>query len=256
MANSPCVADEPRAYRAIFFDLDGTLLPMDLDEFLNAYFARLIGFAAAHGCDPQLFKKALMTGTHAMIQQDGVRNEQAFWQTFATVYGLDDQACAQAQEVFAEFYQTDFCRVGDTVTPNPATRKALDLLSQKGYPLVLATMPLFPRMAVEERLRWAGAQGVPFVYLTTYENSTSAKPKLAYYQEILDALGLQASEVLMVGNNTQEDLVAMELGLDAFLITDWLLDPIAYDKTQVKHGSMEDFLAWVGTLPACAGQIQ
>ena len=48
----------------------------------------------------------------------------------------------------------------------------------------------------------------------------------------------------------------MELGLDAFLITDWLLDPIAYDKTQVKHGSMEDFLAWVGTLPACAGQIQ
>ena len=49
MANSPCVADEPRAYRAIFFDLDGTLLPMDLDEFLNAYFARLIGFAADDG---------------------------------------------------------------------------------------------------------------------------------------------------------------------------------------------------------------
>ena len=27
------------AYRALFFDLDGTLLPMEIDEFMRTYFA-------------------------------------------------------------------------------------------------------------------------------------------------------------------------------------------------------------------------
>ena len=247
------MTDAPRTYRAIFFDLDGTLLPMDLDEFLHAYFKGLIGFAAAHGYEPQMFQKALMTGTNAMIEMDGVPNHQAFWETFANVYGLDESQLAQAEAVFAHFYQTDFCRVGDAVTPNPATRQALDVLAAKGYPLVLATMPLFPRIAVEERLRWAGVDGVPFVHLTTYENATSAKPKLAYYQEILDMLGLRGSDVLMVGNNTLEDLSAMELGLDAYLVTDWILNPNDFDVETVRHGSMEDFAAWVAELPPYAG---
>ena len=40
-----------RTYRAIFFDLDGTLLPMELDEFLGAYFEAIANFVAAHGLD-------------------------------------------------------------------------------------------------------------------------------------------------------------------------------------------------------------
>ncbi len=33
-----------RAYKAIFFDLDGTLLPVDMDAFLKAYFEALGAF--------------------------------------------------------------------------------------------------------------------------------------------------------------------------------------------------------------------
>ena len=39
----------PASYRAVFFDLDGTLLPMDLDEFMNAYFKAIGSFVARKG---------------------------------------------------------------------------------------------------------------------------------------------------------------------------------------------------------------
>ena len=38
-----------RAYKAVFFDLDGTLLPVDMDAFLQAYFKALGKYAAGHG---------------------------------------------------------------------------------------------------------------------------------------------------------------------------------------------------------------
>ena len=244
-----------RTYRAILFDLDGTLLPMDLDEFLHAYYKRLIMYAAAHGYDPELFRKALDAGVYAMIKMNGIPNEQAFWGTFGQTYGLDEAECERAKDLFLAFYRTEFCRIGDDVTPNPAAREVLEVLAAKGYPLVLATMPLFPRVAVEERLRWAGVDGSPFKYLTTYENSTSAKPHLEYYREVLAAIGVEPGDALMVGNNTQEDLVSMELGCESFLVTDWLIDPIGYDQRQVRHGSMADFLGWARALPPYAGDI-
>ena len=53
----------------------------------------------------------------------------------------------------------------------------------------------------------------------------------------------------MVGNNTREDLAAMQLGLDGYLVTDWLLNPDDFDIETVKHGSMTDFLQFVQDLP-------
>ena len=41
-----------KPYRAIFFDLDGTLLPMDQDAFVKRYFGILSKYFAAVGFDP------------------------------------------------------------------------------------------------------------------------------------------------------------------------------------------------------------
>ena len=246
---------EQRAYRAVFFDLDGTLLPMDLDEFLAGYFKRIVGYAAAHGYNAERFYQAFMNGTKAMMAQDGVVNRDAFWATFAKEYGLRNEELIQAEELFGQFYVTLFNEIGQDVQPSQPMVRAVEALVAKGYPLVLATMPLFPRVAVEQRLRWAGLDASMFAHLTTYENSTSVKPKLDYYREVLAAVGAQSEEVLMVGNNTQEDLSSMALGVDAFLVTDWLLDPISYDTSQVKHGSGEEFAAWVEQLPTCVDPL-
>lgn len=238
-----------RPYRVVCFDLDGTLLPMDLDEFMGSYFKSIARFAAERGLNAEKFMDALKRGTHAMAaHDDGATNEEAFWGAFAQVYG---EGAENVRKLVGDFYEHDFARIGDGFAGNPAVSRIVANLASKGYPLVLTTMPMFPRRAVEHRLSWAGVEADAFSRITSYENSTSVKPRQTYYAENLAAMGVRGSDVLMVGNNTQEDLAFLDLGVDAYLVTDWLLDPIGFDLDAVKHGSMEQFEEWVDALPSC-----
>lgn len=245
---------EHTPYRAVFFDLDGTLLPMDLGEFMQNYFEGLAAYVAANGLDPEAFITGLKSGIKAMASHDDGRlNSEAYWEAFFSV--VDEQS-ADWTPLINGFYEHEFGRIGEGVVPEPAAARVIDTLTEKGYPLVLATMPMFPKRAVEWRLAWAGVDPKRFSRMTHYENSTSVKPKLAYYAENLRACGLDGADVLMVGNNTKEDLAALELGMDAYLVTDHLLDPAKIDLSTVKHGSMAEFLAWAEGLPVCENPAQ
>lgn len=236
-------------YKTIFFDLDGTLLPIDMDTFLAAYFKRLGVFVAKRGYDADVILDAVNQGVKSMVSPDERLNEVCFWETFERLTGYDRKTF---EPLLMEFYQTDFDEIGEVVTPNPAARKIVETLKQKGYQLFLTTMPLFPPVAVEARLRWAGIDD-PSVFerITTYDNSHAAKPHHAYFQENIDLATGEPNEILMVGNNTREDLACCDLGTDAYLVTDWLLDPINYDYRTMKHGSLDDLLAFVESLPEC-----
>lgn len=236
-------------YRAIFFDLDGTLLPMDLDEFMHRYLDSLGAFVASHGLDTKSFSQGLLAGIKAMAEDESERsNSEVFWDTFYRLVPEDPKTWTP---LFEDFYENRFGLIGKEVVANPCAAKAIEVLKDKGYPLVLATMPMFPLRAVEWRLEWAGINPKVFERITNFENSTSVKPKLGYYQETLLAGELKPEEVLMVGNNTKEDLACMELGIDAYLITDHLINPNNFDLETVKHGGFEDFLEWVKSLPPC-----
>ena len=242
--------ETPRAYRAVCFDLDGTLLPMDIDEFMNAYFSRLTRFVVERGLDGETFAAGLKAGTRAMAVHDDDRtNAQAFWDEFLTHVDPD---AADWEELLSAFYEGDFARIGDGFAGNPAAGRVLATLREKGYPLVLTTMPMFPRRAVEHRLEWAGADPSAFERITSYENSKSVKPRQTYYAENLAAMGVAGADVLMVGNNTVEDLSFLDLGVDAYLVTDCLLDPVDYDLDTVRHGSLAEFEQWAAALPPCA----
>lgn len=246
--------EAPRTYRAVFFDLDGTLLSMELDEFLGTYYRRLAGFVGAHGYDVEAFVPALNAGIKAMMAiDDGRANADKFWEAFFARFDAPEE---DMRPLVERFYREEFGRIGEGVVPNEHMVAAVNALAEKGYPLVLATMPLFPRVAVEWRLRWAGVDPAAFSRITTFENSTSTKPKLAYFAENLAACGLRGEDVLMVGNNTVEDLAIRGLGADAFLVTDHLLDPAHLDLATVRHGSTAGFAAWVKALPACADPAQ
>lgn len=251
MPTMPQRGSQARAYKAVFFDLDGTLLPVDMDGFLKAYFEALGAFAAQHGHDPKRFVDALNKGVFAMIKEEGGRNDERFWRTFCALLDIGDDEKLAYEELMDEFYTTVFDELGALITPTPESAKVISLLKEKGYRLYLTTMPLFPRIAVEKRVQWAGCNPDDFERITTYDNSTSTKPHLDYYRENIDAIGLKPEEILMVGNNTREDLAAMQLGLDGYLVTDWLLNPDDFDIETVKHGSMADFLKFVEALPAC-----
>ena len=236
-------------YRAVFFDLDGTLLPMDVNAFMKTYFHALGAYVARFGVVPDAFMAGMKTGIMNMVQHDdGTPNDQAFWAGFFA--HVDETACDWPVEI-ARFYEDEFGAIGADVQPNPAAARAINALAAKGYPLVLATMPMFPRRAVEWRLTWAGVDPNAFSRITTFENSTSVKPKPAYYAENLAAAGLAGADVLMVGNNTKEDLAACALGAAGYLVTDFLLNPADLDVETVPHGTLEDFADWAEQLPVC-----
>ena len=239
---------EQLRYKAIFFDLDGTLLPMDMDEFLAKYFKLLGEYAVSVGLDARRFNDALTGGVRSMALDTTDRmNDEVFWTTFHELYGEDDPG---VDARINEFYGTVFPHIGDGFDPNPAAARAVATLKRKGYPLFLTTMPMFPRLAVDWRCQWAGVNPEDFERITTYDNSFACKPDLRYYRQNLQIAGCAGNEVLMVGNNTHEDLAAMELGCDAYLVTDWLLDPVHFPIDAVKHGSLADFADWAETLPA------
>lgn len=243
-----------KSYRAICFDLDGTLLPMDLELFMNGYFRSLARFAATKGLEVEQFLKGLKAGTKAMaVSGEDVVNADAFWNT---MLGYLEDPERDWVSVFEEFYLSDFKHVGDGVVANPAAARAVRTLKEKGYTLALTTMPMFPALAVAERLRWAGVDADVFDRITTYENSRSVKPRQTYYAENLAALGIRGEDVLMVGNNTVEDLAFLDLGADGYVVTDHLIDPLNYDFSTIKHGTMEEFVAWVETLPVCENPAQ
>ena len=230
---------EQRRYKVIFFDLDGTLLPMDIDEFLASYFKLLNEYAVGIGLDAQRFSRALNEGVRSMATDATDRlNEEVFWTSFHEVYGENDAAIDAR---IGEFYDTVFPHIGDGFEPNPAAARAVEALRAKGYRLFLTTMPLFPPAGVLWRCRWAGVDPDAFERITTYDNSFACKPDLRYYRQNLAIAGCAPEEVLMVGNNTHEDLTAMKLGFDAYLVTDWLIDPVGFPIESVKHGSLADF---------------
>lgn len=245
------MSTNPQApYKTIFFDLDGTLLPIDMEAFLREYFARLGVFAGEHGYDSELILNAVNKGVSSMIKPEGTMNDVRFWETFEQLSGVSRE---EMEPLLLEFYRTSFDEIGASVTPDPHAAEVVKVLKDKGYQLFLTTMPLFPRVAVEARLRWAGIDDASvFDRITTYDNSHATKPFVQYYEENIMLANGAGDEILMVGNNTQEDLACCKLGADAFLVTDWLLDPINFDYRDMKHGSLAELLAFVKTLPECA----
>ncbi len=232
----------------ILFDLDGTLLPLDMDSFMAAYFRELSLKCASVGYDPRLLVKAVLVGVEAMQNNDGrLSNEVRFFDAASALLG---DGVRDHKPLFREFYLNEFHRVKDAATqPTPLAFQCVAALKAKGYQLVLATNALFPREGTYARIRWAGLDPEDFSLITTYEDFTYAKPNLGYYREILDRIGRDPQDCLMVGNDVTEDMCARELGMEVFLITDCLINKDNVDISQFTHGTLADFYHYALALP-------
>ena len=225
----------------ILFDLDGTLLPMDQEKFVNGYFKMLAAKLAPYGYEPQQLINAILAGIKAMIKNDGSQlNEDAFWKRFVDIYG--DKVLAD-KPVFEDFYKNEFQDARSFCGFNPKAAETVRLLKDKGYRVVLATNPLFPSIATESRIRWARLEPSEFDLYTTYENTSYCKPNLDYYRDILKRINCRPEECLMVGNDVGEDMVVEALGMQAFLLTDCLINTQKKDITAYPHGSFEQLLS-------------
>lgn len=226
--------------------MDGTLLPMNTEMFVETYLGALAEKMSALGLDAKKLIDALWKGTEAMVKNDGSkRNEERFWETFTQLLGDD---ILQHQADFEDFYSHEFEKARAVTSQNPKVPQIIEWLKAQGIRLVVATNPVFPEVAQKKRIVWAGLEPADFELITTYENSHYCKPNPAYYQEILDKLALRPEEVLMVGNDTTEDTAAMQLGISVFLVTDCLLNPAQIDIAKYPHGDFAAFKAFAEAL--------
>lgn len=221
----------------VLFDLDGTLLPMDQEIFIKKYFGLLAQKLAPHGYDPEKLIQAVWAGTKAMVMNDGkVTNKEAFWITCDRTLGCE---ASKDAEVHMDFYRNEFNQVQEVCGFEPMASQIVHSLKDRGYRVALATNPLFPAIATQNRIRWAGLTPEDFEYITTYENSHFCKPNLDYYREILEQLHLQPEECLMVGNDVGEDMITAQLGMKVFLLTDCLINKQNVDISVYHYGGFD-----------------
>lgn len=227
----------------IMFDLDGTLVPMSQDEFIKNYFGNLAIKMMPYGLDKDTLIPAVWEGTKAMIKNDGkAKNEEVFWKCFAKRLGDE---VLELVPVFESFYANEFNKVKEIIKDTELSKEIVRYLKGKGYTVILATNPLFPPVAVVSRLSWIGLMPDDFDYVTTYDNSSYCKPNLDYYREILEKNHKSPEECIMIGNNMVEDMCASQLGIQTFLVTDFIEDGEGRDITQYTHGNLANLKEWI-----------
>lgn len=231
----------------ILFDLDGTLLPMDNDEFTKGYFKLLVKKLAPYGYEPQKLIDGIWAGTAAMVKNDGTKtNEQAFWEKFSEVFG--EKALADKPQ-FDEFYENEFQNAKAFCGNNPKAAIAVHTIKEMSFQIALATNPIFPSTATESRIRWAGFEPNDFELYTTYENIGYCKPNPEYYREIARRLGVSPEQCLMVGNDVTEDMgAAQKTGMSVFLLTDCLINKERKDISVYPRGSFEQLIDFANKL--------
>lgn len=229
--------------KVVLFDLDGTLLPMDQRLFTKTYFGLLAQRLARHGYEPQKLIEAIWTGTAAMVKNNGEKtNEEVFWNAIAEIYGA---GVKEDIEKFDEFYREEFDGVRKSCGFDPKAAETVRKLKEKGLRVALATNPIFPRIATQKRIAWAGLSPDEFELYTTYETSRHCKPNPYYYIDILREMGVKAEECLMAGNDVSEDMIAKEIGMDVFLLTACLINKEEKDITAFPQGNFDDLLAYI-----------
>jgi FMN phosphatase YigB (HAD superfamily) len=233
-------------YDAILFDLDGTLLALDNDRFVKYYFKALAPHLAPYFGDRD-FTKPVLYGTEAMMKSDGKNGtlRQVFNEAF------DKQSpvpFAQLEPVFLNFYRTDFNQVKAISNRKNLAQPVLEAAQRLTSRIVLATVPVFPLVAIEARLNWAGLETFPFSLITSFENMQYSKPNPSYYLEIADRLNVRPENCLMIGNDCIDDLAAGVAGMETYLVLDDALNLNLSAYTPTYSGSMVELLDFMAQL--------
>ena len=175
-----------------------------------------------------------------MVKNDGSQsNEAAFWKKFASIYG---EKVLADKPLFDEFYLKEFQEAKGICGRNPKAALTVQRAKEMGLRVALATNPIFPKVATESRIRWAGLEPEDFELYTSYENIGYCKPNPDYYREIVKRLGVEPEQCLMVGNDVSEDMVAETVGMKVFLLTDCLINKEQKDINQYRRGSFDQIL--------------
>lgn len=236
-------------FEAVLFDLDGTLLNINMEYFLKHYFRNMAEMAVECGYhDTKKLIEQINKSTWAMITNRDPQktNEEVFMADFFRNW---DYPPAEFEEFFHVFYEKRFPRLRQYSRPFVGVPDMIEGLLSKGLKIVIATNAVFPFTALQQRLDWAEIGHFRYELITSYEIMHFCKPHVEYYQEIVDKIGVKPEYCLMVGNDVGEDLPAGEIGIKTFLVENNLISNRRVDYQPDWRGKLEDLFLFMKQLP-------
>jgi len=222
--------------KAVFFDLDNTLLVNPTNSFIHGYLSSLTKhFMATCGVDPSpTIRKCIPVVSGVRTGQGD--NSDIFLTMLQPVFDLPKQ---EIQRLFEEFYANEYPKLRHLTEPGARSAEIIDRTRGAGYKVVIATNPLYPESAIRQRLEWAGLTPdfAAYDFVTTAENMHFAKPNPAYYAEILARVGLEPDEVVMIGDDPINDKqAASTIGIRTITMD--------YSQHDSYFDSLSDFVNW------------
>lgn len=205
--------------KAVLFDLDGTLLPNDEKLFAEIYFATLARRFTKYGIKEKDFVDALNYGAMKMVYNDGKEtNETVF------INGLKEKlniGVKEIDEVINDYYENEYREAYKALGKDIDAVKCVKLCKQKGLKVILASNPLFPKIAYLNRACYNDLKEDYFDEITSYDLYHYAKPNPEYYKEILSRHNLKVDEVIFFGNSQNHDInPASSIGIKSYLVHD------------------------------------
>jgi FMN phosphatase YigB (HAD superfamily) len=233
----------------LLLDLDDTLLVNDIREFLPAYLKAFSAYAADL-VPPEQFVRALLAGTERMAanRRPDCTLREIFDETFFPATRLDR---SNFESLAERFYREIFPSLRSLTRPEPAARSLVEQALDRGYELAIATDPLFPLSAIEQRLAWAGlpADVYPFKLIPSYQSMHFSKSETAYFAEILAGMGWPDGPVVMVGDSFERDIIpAQRMGLPAFWINGRAENDHGGNQPS-GSGQLGEVLEWIDSMP-------
>lgn len=213
--------------KAVVFDMDSTLLHINLNAFIALLAKDEAGLLAEVGrMGTTSTLAAFGRGLWAVNYGEGVDADRDAAQGGRTLKDVFDDAFADACGIpldepavadMLAYYEREVLprRNNPVIGARPAegAREAIELVLDRGLRIALFTNPSFTEAAIRTRMGWGGLSDVPFELVTVMENSAWCKPTSAYYLDSLSKLGLAPQEVLMVGNDRGRDFPSPDIGL-------------------------------------------
>ncbi len=209
--------------KAVLFDLDGTLLGVDMEDFLRKYLLRLSEHFA-HLMEPDAFVSSLLSSTQATILNNdpATTNMEVFMADF---FQRVPHPPDLMLPMFDRFYEEVFPQLREFVALWPQAREAIETVQELGWPIVIATNPIFPKAAIEHRMDWAGVLEYDYKLVTSYETMHLCKPNPGYYLEICEYIKTPPQHCLMVGNDVDDDIAAAaNVGMKTILVSNLLVN--------------------------------
>jgi len=199
--------------RCLLFDLDGTLLDIDGEQFLDDYVAALAPYFQ-RWADVDVFTRSVMAASVPIFGlHPHETNGEVFRNHLSRHLGM---APSVVDETMGRFHREAMDAMPIRRGPIADARPCVEAALRGGFQVAVATTPIYQPAVVALRLRWAGLEDIPWSLVTHSENMHTCKPDVDYFAEAASLLGIPPTQCLMIGDDRLQDMPAAKCGMHVY----------------------------------------